>query len=50
MGDEAVKAKDEVQLVLYDKDGKVKQTSSSKKPISKLERYIIILKKVIDKW
>jgi len=50
MSNESVKTKDEVSLTLYDKDGKVKQTSTSKKRISKLERFVRILQKVIEKW
>ena len=48
MTDESVKTKDELSLTLYDKDGKIKQTS--KKRISKLEKFIRALQKVLEKW
>lgn len=50
MASEDVKAEDEVTLVLYDKDGKVKQTCSSKKKRTKLERFANLIRFVFEKW
>lgn len=51
MTDESVKVEDEVKLILYDKDGKVKQTfTSQKRSSSKLERFMRFLEKVLEKW
>jgi len=52
MADEGVKTKDEVSLVLYDKNGKVKQTSvlQKGKQSSKLELLLKFIGKVLEKW
>jgi len=48
---ESVKTEDEVTLILYDKEGKVKQISSSKKKKkTRLERFVNLIRKVIEKW
>lgn len=50
MGTEQVGAQDEVSLILYDKDGKIKQISQSKKRKTKLESFINLIRTVIEKW
>jgi len=45
MGDESVKTKDEITLVLYDKDGKVKQIIQKKQ--SKWKRFLKLIGKVL---
>jgi len=50
MSDESVKTEDEVTLVLYDKNGKVKQTSKTQKKRTKMEKFINLIQKVLEKW
>lgn len=50
MASEKVRTEDEVTLVLYDKDGNIKQTSHSKRPRTFLELFLSIIEKVIEHW
>lgn len=47
---EKMRSEDQVSCVLYDKDGNVKETSKSKKNVSRLEKLIKIINKLMEIW
>jgi len=49
MSKEDIKAKDEVQFILYDSEGHVKQASSKHKK-TKLEKFLDALRWILERW